>query len=1270
MPIKWLFAVIIASPSVFALSSNDIDTQSIDWLISQVQLGEIEQDTQLMSDSLEKLLSIAPQNTQVQCAQVRVLYARKETERARNLLAKLTQKAHPCVESLTMLEKVSNEEKATIAQARLRARAGQYNDAVKIYNRLFKSNYPNIEFELEHINWLAQDENQYQQALRGYHSLMKRYPNSGRFELAYARHLLKQNPANKEALTLLSHYAHSNQYSVEAEFTWLNALQDMPLNKSTEHAYERYFAAYPKSSKGHVQFSDFKKAYKSEREKLADPAYQTWLKGNVELEKRRFVKAEALFNKALKGRPTDPEIYNSLGLLNLRQGNNAQAYHFFKKAEKYSIDTNRITVLKGLANTARFWQYIDEAKSAMSMKEFKRTTLKLDLADTLNEDPNTVMFYRAQLAEATGDYQTAMKLYKHVLKSDPLQQSTLRAMLILSAADGNYARSHQFYNGLSKQQQALIAADYTLLETQQLRTNADDLTAKGRLDEAVDMLLMAIKQSPRQSWLYYDLANLYQQQGLVEHAKALYKKTLWQFPLDAELRYSHALFLRSLNDYQGALATLDYIPTNARTDEINVLAEQLSINTKLEKLAENNTATNKATIIYKLTELEAQPLTPLMQAELATQWLQINEQQYAMRQLKKALKRDSSLSPYWHMTYADLLINNDDQAGVDTWFSHYQLPSNATNSEQSQWLALQINYINRFYQGQTRITKLTALDNQYSENPQLNEALINAYIEQGETRFAISRYQQHNAMGHTVTTDTALTIAALSREMQNNTLADRIVAEQINQVTYQESYRQQQLMAALSQFEDQTTALNLAKQLLVKSNNNQELYYQAAAVAETKQQTQLAKNWYQAAIAANTINSRLANEQYYSLYTLDDDAPWYVNNAKRQLQRIEQQEQAYITAAINLSSQTSTQNESTLGAGATPIEAGFPLWGGTGIIKLDPMTISSQETRFDETFAGSRYGQGALCIFDCPLLSIEPEQQGMDIGFAWQNEQWRFDVGTTPLGFLVEDIVWGVSYKGSFGDFGYGVTFNKRPITSSVLSYAGLEDVFTNQVWGGVRATQLQLSLSHDLGLDWGFWGSTNYQFLTGKNVKDNQSYSLMGGSYYRYIRQRNKELSMGLNLLHWSYKHNLSEETWGHGGYYSPQNYLGASLPVIYDQRIGHNFVYRLRGGVSWSTTTTDEIEFFPNDPVLQAQAEAQTAITGVVPYFEEDTSRGVSYNLGASFEYRFTPHWFFGGYLNLDRADFYEPNYAQLYFRYYFKPVYSELIFPGKPVIPYASY
>ena len=103
----------------------------------------------------------------------------------------------------------------------------------------------------------------------------------------------------------------------------------------------------------------------------------------------------------------------------------------------------------------------DEAKSAISSNELKQAALKLDLADTLNEDPNTVLFYRAELAKQAGQLQNAMNLYKQVLKDDPLQQPTLRAMLELTASDGNYARSHRFYNGLTRQQQALIAEDYT-----------------------------------------------------------------------------------------------------------------------------------------------------------------------------------------------------------------------------------------------------------------------------------------------------------------------------------------------------------------------------------------------------------------------------------------------------------------------------------------------------------------------------------------------------------------------------------------------------------------------------------------------------------------------------------------------------------------------------------------------------------------------------------------------------------------------------------------
>ena len=89
-----------------------------------------------------------------------------------------------------------------------------------------------------------------------------------------------------------------------------------------------------------------------------------------------------------------------------------------------------------------------------------------------------------------------------------------------------------------------------------------------------------------------------------------------------------------------------------------------------------------------------------------------------------------------------------------------------------------------------------------------------------------------------------------------------------------------------------------------------------------------------------------------------------------------------------------------------------------------------------------------------------------------------------------------------------------------------------------------------------------------------------------------------------------------------------------------------------------------------MQIAAYDRESITGVDPVFEGETSSGVSYNLEGSFEYRITPNWFFGGYLAIDRSDFYEPNFGQLYIRYYFNPVYGTLEFPGTPIIPYAEF
>ena len=160
MSLKGLIGVSLLSTFYFtsgpllAQSAKDLDTQSINWLVSQIELGEIQKNTLLMTDSLDKLMSIAPNNVLARCAQARVYLALNNPTRAQIVIdqfSKLDNSQH-CVKQLKVFAKVSTKEKQQVQKARLLAKAGQYQQAVKIYDVLFSPVYPNSEYEFEQ-NW-------------------------------------------------------------------------------------------------------------------------------------------------------------------------------------------------------------------------------------------------------------------------------------------------------------------------------------------------------------------------------------------------------------------------------------------------------------------------------------------------------------------------------------------------------------------------------------------------------------------------------------------------------------------------------------------------------------------------------------------------------------------------------------------------------------------------------------------------------------------------------------------------------------------------------------------------------------------------------------------------------------------------------------------------------------------------------------------------------------------------------------------------------------
>ena len=79
MPLRFALACTLAlSSGLSANTINDIDTQSVDWLLSQISIGEAQQNKKLVEDSLRKLVAIAPARIETQCAVARYDFANGE----------------------------------------------------------------------------------------------------------------------------------------------------------------------------------------------------------------------------------------------------------------------------------------------------------------------------------------------------------------------------------------------------------------------------------------------------------------------------------------------------------------------------------------------------------------------------------------------------------------------------------------------------------------------------------------------------------------------------------------------------------------------------------------------------------------------------------------------------------------------------------------------------------------------------------------------------------------------------------------------------------------------------------------------------------------------------------------------------------------------------------------------------------------------------------------------------------------------------------------
>lgn len=440
--------------------------------------------------------------------------------------------------------------------------------------------------------------------------------------------------------------------------------------------------------------------------------------------------------------------------------------------------------------------------------------------------------------------------------------------------------------------------------------------------------------------------------------------------------------------------------------------------------------------------------------------------------------------------------------------------------------------------------------------------------------------------------------------------------------------------------------------------------------AASGQPQQALETYKDAMVASGVTTTRPAdNDSFTRLTRNDKNDDWLKRGVRSDAGELYQQQDVNVTLQYDYWGSSGTGGYSDLKAQTTMLQVDAPLADGRMFFRSDNVNMDAGSFDTD----GGTYDPKWGTCYETPCSgSTSQKQNGTSVAVGWQNKTWSMDIGTTPMGFDVVDVVGGVSYSSDIGPLGYTLNAHRRPVSSSLLAFAGQKDPNTDTTWGGVRATGGGASVSYDKGEAHGVWSSLNVDALEGKNVEDNWRIRWMTGYYYKLINDNNERLTVGVSNMLWHYDKDLSAYTLGQGGYYSPQEYVSFALPVTWRKRT-ENWSWELGGSVSWSHSKTKDGLRYPkqglipddnydsnNDLMYSDKRERETG----------SSSSGTGYTARAIIERRITSNWFVGLGVDIQEAKDYTPSHALMYVRYSAAGWQGDMNLPPQPLTPYADW
>ncbi|GBR20170.1 cellulose synthase operon protein C [Komagataeibacter nataicola NRIC 0616] len=1233
-------------------------------LLQQARFWLQQQQYENARQALQNAERIAPNSPDVLEMQGEYQTAIGNREAATDTLRHLQQVAPGSVAAANLTDLLSERaiSQGDLSQIRSLAGSGQNAQAVAGYQKLFHGGKPPRSLAVEYYQTMAGVPAQWDQARAGLAGIVASNPQDYRAQLAFAQTLTYNTSTRMEGLTRLKDLqSFRSQAPVEAAAaaqSYRQTLSWLPVNPDTQPLMEQWLAAHPNDTalRDHMLHPP---GGPPDKAGLARQA------GYQQLNAGRLSAAEQSFQSALQINSHDADSLGGMGLVSMRQGDTAEAHRYFEEA----IAADPKTASRWRPALAGMEVSGEYASVRQLIAAHQYTEAKQRLA-TLARQPGqytgaTLML--ADLQRSTGQVAAAEQEYRGILSREPDNQLALMGLARVDMAQGNTAEARQLLSRVGPQ----YASQVGEIEVSGLMAAASQTSDSAR---KVSILREAMAQAPRDPWVRINLANALQQQGDVAEAGRVMQPILAN-PVTAQDRQAGILYTYgSGNDAMtrrllAGLSPADYSPA------IRSIAEEMEI--KQDLASRLSMVSNPVPLIR---EALSQPdPTGARGVAVADLFRQRGDMVHARMALRIASTRTIDLSPDQRLSYATEYMKISNPVAAARLLA--PLGDGAGSGAGNALLPEQMQTLQQLRMGIS--VAQSDLLNQRGDQAQAYDHLapaLQADPEATSPKLALARlYNGHGKPGKALEIDLAVLrhnpqdLDARQAAVQaavnsdHNSLATRLAMDGVQESPMDARAWLAMAVADQADGHGQRTIEDLRRAYDLRLQQVEGTRAAAGAAQEEALAPPSTNPFRPRGYGHQTeLGAPVTGGSYSAEAASPDTSDQMLSSIAGQIHTLRENLAPSIDGGLGFRSRSGEHGMGRLTEANIPIVGRLPLQAGASALtfSITPTMIWSGNLNTGSVYDVPRYGTmmgvQAYNQYDSYSNAGKDQQRiaaaSAEAGFApdvqFGNSWVRADVGASPIGFPITNVLGGVEFSPRVGPVTFRVSAERRSITNSVLSYGGLRDSNYNSPLGRYARQLYGKELSSQWSREWGgvvtnhfhgqveatlgntiLYGGGGYAIQTGKNVQRNSEREAGIGANTLVWHNANMLVRIGVSLTYFGYAKNEDFYTYGQGGYFSPQSYYAATVPIRYAGQ-HKRLDWDVTGSVGYQVFHEHSAPFFPTSSLLQSGANtiASNYSASATPadylseetvnsaYYPGDSIAGLTGGFNARVGYRFT--------------------------------------------------